>query len=362
VSKFHPNRQVLPRRALLAGSLAAAFSSGCDASVPVPGPAASASPEVARAASEVTITNVSYDPTREFYAEYNALFAKHWLAVRGERVKVKQSHGGSATQARAVIDGLEADVVTLALGLDISALAKHGGLVYDDWQTRLPYRSSPYTSTIVLLVRKGNPKGIRDFGDLARPGVGVITPNPKTGGGARWNYLALWGFALKQPGGNENKARELVSKVFGNVLVLDSGARGSTTTFTRRGIGDALITWENEGMLALGKNPNDFELVVPTASILAEPPVSVVDKVVDRRGTRTVAQAYLRYLFAPEVQELIAKYHFRPSDPAVLARHAAEFPALALFTIDELFGGWEKAQSTHFEDGGVFDQLYRPRK
>ena len=345
------------------GSLRWRFSSACDASrlrFPIRVPLR-LRPQ-ARPPVEVTLTNVSYDPTREFYVEYNALFAKHWLATSGQRVKVKQSHGGSATQARAVIDGLEADVVTLALGLDISALAKHGGLVQSDWQTRLPHRSSPYTSTIVLLVRKGNPKGIRDFGDLARPGVGVVTPNPKTGGGARWNYLAVWGWALKQPGGNDQKARELVTKVMNNVLVLDSGARGSTTTFTQRGIGDVLITWENEGRLALGKNPNDFEIVVPSASILAEPPVSVVDQVVDRRGTRAVAEAYLKYLFEPEAQELAAKYHFRPSDSAVLARHATEFRSTALFTVDELFGGWEKAQATHFDDGGVFDRIYRPRK
>lgn len=347
------------------GGISAVFAAACNhrgAAAEETQASPPASTKVAATPTQVTLTNVSYDPTREFYAEYNALFAKHWLAVRGERVTVKQSHGGSATQARAVIDGLEADVVTLALGLDVSALVKHGALVVDDWQQRLPYRSSPYTSTVVLLVRKGNPKGIRDFDDLARAGVGVVTPNPKTGGGARWNYLAVWGWALKQTGGNESKARELTSKVFSNVLVLDSGARGSTTTFTQRGIGDVLITWENEGMLALRKHPNDFEIVVPTASILAEPPVAVVDKVVDRRGTRAVAQAYLRYLFSPEAQEVIAKYHFRPSDPAVLVRHAAEFPAVALFTIDELFGGWEKAQATHFEDGGVFDQIYRPRK
>lgn len=244
-----------------------------------------------------------------------SLFARKWLASRNQRVTVKQSHGGSATQARAVIDGLDADVVTLALGLDITAISKHGGLVSADWQDRLPHRSSPYTSTIVLLVRRGNPKSIRDFGDLGSDGVGVVTPNPKTGGGARWNYLAVWGWALKQPGGSEASARDLVARAYGNVLVLDSGARGSTTTFAQRGIGDALITWENEGRLALQKHPNELELVVPTTSILAEPPVAVVDKVVDRRKTREVAEAYLRGLFEPEAQELAAKHHYRPRAP-----------------------------------------------
>jgi sulfate transport system substrate-binding protein len=317
----------------------------------------------ARAADgEVTLLNVSYDPTRELYETFNAAFAKHWKAKTGQAVKVRQSHGGSGKQARAVIDGLEADVVTLALAYDVGALTKPG-LVAADWQKRLPQNSSPYTSTIVFLVRAGNPKGIKDWDDLVRPGVGVITPNPKTSGGARWNYLAAWGHAKAKKGGSDETAKEFVRALFKNVPVLDSGARGSTTTFVERGIGDVLLAWENEAFLAvqeLGKGK--FEIVVPKSSILAEPPVAVVDKVVDRRGTRAVAQAYLEYLYTEEGQEIAAKHHYRPRDPKVAKRHAGEFTQVKLFTIDEAFGGWDKAQATHFGDGGTFDQIYAPGK
>jgi len=346
-------------------------SAGCHSEAGSAEPAAAATPHASASASAgglgaglapATLLNVSYDPTREFYAEYNRLFAERWLEQSGQRVRVNQSHGGSATQARAVVDGLEADVVTLALALDITALAQRG-LVPKDWQKRLPHNSSPYTSTIVLLVRKGNPKNIRSFSDLARDGVGVITPNPKTGGGARWNYLAAWGHALKEPRGTEASAAEFMRRVLKNVLVFDSGARGSTTTFVQRGIGDVLVTWESEAALTLKKEGGDrFELVVPPRSILAEPPVSVVDKVVDRRGTRVVAEAYLRSLYASDAQELAAKYGYRPRDPAVAARHASSFPKLELFTIEETFGGWERAQATHFEDRGSFDRLAVAKK
>ena len=343
-------RTVLEALAVLAGAEACARTQESSSTEP----AASTS----SAASELTLLNVSYDPTRELYAEYNTFFARRWLEQTGQRVLVKQSHGGSAAQARAVLEGLEADVVTLALGLDVSELAKKGKLLPPDWQKRLPSNSTPYSSTIVLLVRKGNPKGIRDFADLGRDGVSVITPSPKTGGGARWNYLAVWGHALKQPGATEDSARTFMQKVLKNVAVFDSGARGSTTTFVQRHIGDALITWENEAKLAIQKAaPGELELVVPGRSILAEPSVSVVDKVVDRRGTRAVAEAYLAALYTSEAQEIIAKYGYRPRDPEVLARHAASFPALELFTVDELFGGWEAAQAKHFVDGGSFDQL-----
>ncbi len=307
---------------------------------------------------ELTLLNASYDPTREFYDEFNEAFATHWQKKTGGRVSFKQSHGGSGKQARAVIDGLEADVVTLALAWDVDAVAK-AGLIAADWQKRLPQNAAPYTSSIVFLVRKGNPKGIKDWGDLVKPGVEVITPNPKTSGGARWNYLAAWGYALRQPGGSEETAAKFVRQLLGNVPVLDSGARGATTTFVERGIGDVLIAWENEALLAVSKLGTDrFEVVVPSISILAEPPVALVEKVVDRRGTRAVAQAYLEYLYTPEGQELAAKHFFRPRDPAVAARHAATFPSLKLFTIDEVFGGWDRAQSAHFGDKGSFDQLY----
>jgi len=311
-------------------------------------------------AGEVTLLNVSYDPTRELYDDLNAVFAKHWLARTGQTLTVKQSHGGSGKQARSVIDGLEADVVTLALAYDIDAIAK-AGLLAPDWQRKLPQNASPYTSTIVFLVRKGNPKGVRDWDDLVRPGVQVITPNPKTSGGARWNYLAAWAHALRKPGGDEAKAKEFVKALYRNVPVLDSGARGSTTTFVERKIGDVLLAWENEAILAveqLGKG--ELEIVVPRLSILAEPPVAVVDRVVDRRGTRAVAQAYLEFLYGAEGQELAARHFYRPRDPKVAAAHAARFAKVELVTIDAVFGGWQKAQATHFGDGGVFDQIYTP--
>jgi sulfate/thiosulfate transport system substrate-binding protein len=311
-------------------------------------------------AAEVRILNVSYDPTRELYEEVNAAFARQWKAKSGQDLVVKQSHGGSGKQARAVIDGLEADVLTLALAYDVDAVAK-AGLVARDWQKRLPQNAAPYTSTIVFLVRKGNPKGLRDWDDLVKPGVQVITPNPKTSGGARWNYLAAWAHSLAKSGGDEGKAKEFVRALFRNVPVLDSGARGSTTTFVERGIGDVLLAWENEAFLAveqLGKGR--FEIVVPRTSILAEPPIAVVDRNVDRHGTRAVAQAYLEFLYTLEGQELAAKHFYRPRDPKVAAKHAARFPKIDLVTIDGVFGGWEKAQAAHFGDGGVFDQIYTP--
>jgi sulfate transport system substrate-binding protein len=312
------------------------------------------------ARADVELLNVSYDPTRELYEEYNALFAKHWRQEHGETVVVHQSHGGSGKQARAVIDGLEADVVTLALSGDIDQLAERGQLVPRTWQDRLPNRSCPYTSTIVFLVRKGNPKQIRDWNDLAREGISVITPNPKTSGGARWNFLAAWGYALKQNGGSEAKARELVAALYQNAPVLDTGARGATTTFVERGIGDVLVAWENEARLAVAQiGKGQFEIVMPSISVLAEPPVAVVDVVARRNGTSKVATAYLEYLYTPEAQELIARHHYRPTLPAVAAKHAAEFPKTELLRIDEL-GGWKAAQAKFFVDGGVFDQIYQP--
>lgn len=313
------------------------------------------------AQSAVTLLNVSYDPTRELYQEVNAAFAASWKAKTGQAVTVNQSHGGSGKQARGVIDGLQADVVTLALAYDIDAIYEYGHLLPKDWQARLPSNSTPYTSTIVLLVRKGNPKQIKDWSDLARPGISVVTPNPKTSGGARWNYLAAWGYALKRWNGDEAKAREFVAKVYRNVPVLDSGARGSTTTFVQRGIGDVLVVWENEALLAREKLGWDkFELVVPSVTILAEPPVAVVDKVVDKRGTRKVAQAYLDFLYSPDGQEIAALHYYRPRLDATRKKHAATFPHVETFTIDQVFGGWSKAQKTHFADGGVFDQIYQP--
>jgi sulfate transport system substrate-binding protein len=309
-------------------------------------------------AADITLLNVSYDPTRELYQDFNSAFAKHWKAKTGDNVTIKQSHGGSGKQARSVIDGLEADVVTLALAYDVDALHHNGKLIPADWQKRLQHNASPYTSTIVFLVRKGNPKGLKDWSDLVKPGVEVITPNPKTSGGARWNYLAAWAYALKQPGGSEATAKDFVKKLFANVKVLDSGARGSTTTFVERGIGDVLIAWENEAYLAVKElGPDKFEIVTPSLSILAEPPVSVVDKVVDKRGTRAVATAYLEYLYSPEGQEIAAKNYYRPIDPKVAAKYAKTFAPVKLFTIDDEFGGWTKAQKTHFSDGGVFDQI-----
>jgi sulfate transport system substrate-binding protein len=315
----------------------------------------------ADAQTRVTLLNVSYDPTREFYQQVNAAFARSWQQKTGQQVTINQSHGGSGKQARAVIDGLEADVVTLALAYDIDALFLNGRLVPQNWQSRLQHNSSPYTSTIVFLVRKGNPKGIRDWDDLARPGVSVITPNPKTSGGARWNYLAAWAYALKRWGNDESKARDFVARLFRNVPVLDSGARGSTTTFAQRGIGDVFLSWENEALLVLEKMGRErFQVVVPSLSILAEPPVTVVDKVVDRRGTRKVATAYLEFLYSAEGQELAARHFYRPREAAVLAKYRHQFPAMNLITIDAVFGGWRKAQKTHFDDGGVFDQIYQP--
>jgi sulfate/thiosulfate-binding protein len=317
-------------------------------------------PLAARAQS-VTLLNVSYDPTREFYQEFNAAFARYWKKKAGQNVIVKQSHGGSGKQARSVIDGLEADVVTLALAYDVDALYENGGLVPPNWQKRLPYNSAPYTSTIVFLVRKGNPKGIKDWDDLVRPGVSIITPNPKTSGGARWNYLAAWGYAVRKPGGSPQKARDFVTRLYKNVAVLDSGARGSTTTFVQRGIGDAFISWENEAFLAVKElGPDKFQIVVPSVSILAEPPVTVVDKVVNKKGTRAVATEYLKYLYSPEGQLLAGKHYYRPCSAQAKARYASLFPKINLFTIDKLFGGWQKAQKTHFADGAIFDQIYQP--
>jgi len=312
-------------------------------------------------AAESALLNVSYDPTREFYQEFNAAFAKHWEKQTGITVALRQSHGGSSKQARSVIDGLEADVVTLALAYDIDAIAQNARLLPLNWQSRLPNNSAPYTSTLVFLVRKGNPKQIKDWNDLVRPGVTVVTPNPKTSGAARWNYLAAWGYALQQNGNDEAKAKEFVARLFKNVPVLDSGARGATTTFIERGIGDVLINWENEVLLAVRElGAGRFKMVVPSVSILAEPTVALVDKVVDKHGTRIVAQAYLDYLYSAEGQEIAAKHYYRPRLESVAARYATQFPKLTLFTIDERFGGWQKAQKTHFADGGMFDQIYQP--
>lgn len=312
-------------------------------------------------ARDITLLNVSYDPTRELYQDFNKAFAQHWKARTGDNVVVRTSHGGSGKQARSVIDGLEADVVTLALAYDIDEIGHKGQLLSVDWQKRLPHNASPYTSTIVFLVRKGNPKGIKDWPDLTRPGVQVITPNPKTSGGARWNYLAAWGFEYRRTQ-SQAKAREFVGKLLANVPVLDSGARGATTTFVERGIGDVLLTWENEALLAVKElGPDKLDVVAPSVSIVAEPPVAVVDKVVDKRGTREVAQAYLQYLYSPVGQDIAAQNHYRPSDPKVAARYAAQFPRLNLFRLDEVFGNWAQAQKAHFADGGVFDQVYTRR-
>ena len=321
-----------------------------------PAPAAAASPQ--------ELLNVSYDPTRELYVDFNKDFADFWQHKTGQRVEVQQSHGGSGKQARSVIDGLQADVVTLALAYDVDAIAQ-AGLIDRNWQKRLPHNSAPYTSTIVFLVRKGNPKGIRDWGDLARPGVSVVTPNPKTSGGARWNYLAAWGWALRQPGGSPQKAEALVRGIFKNVPILDTGARGATITFVDRNIGDVLIAWENEALLAvreLSKRPSSrggFEIVAPSQSILAEPPVAVVDKVAKKHGTAALAQAYLRALYSEPGQDIAARHYYRPRNPQVAAKYAGQFPKINLFTIDEVFGGWAKAQKEHFADGGSFDRIYQ---
>ncbi|NVI81066.1 sulfate ABC transporter substrate-binding protein [Janthinobacterium sp. BJB401] len=312
-------------------------------------------------AADITLLNVSYDPTRELYQDVNTAFAKEWKGKTGDNVKIKQSHGGSGKQARAVIDGLEADVVTLALAYDIDALAEHK-LLAADWQKRLVHNSSPYTSTIVFLVRKGNPKGIKDWNDLIKPGVSVITPNPKTSGGARWNHLAAWGYALRQPGGNEAKAKDFLGKLYKNVPVLDSGARGATTTFVERGIGDVLIAWENEAYLAVKElGPTKFDIITPSVSILAEPPVAVVDKFADKHGTRKVAEAYLNYLYTDEAQDIIAKNYYRPATDKAAKKYASQFAKVNLFTIEQVAGGWTTAQKAHFADGGIFDQIYQPK-
>jgi sulfate/thiosulfate-binding protein len=324
--------------------------------------AGAAAAQAAKTPKAVSLLNVSYDPTRELYQDVNAAFAKAWKAKTGQEVTIQQSHGGSGKQGRAVVDGLEADVVTLALAYDVDAIAK-AGLIAADWQKRLPLNSAPYTSTIVFLVRQGNPKGIKDWDDLVRPGISVITPNPKTSGGARWNYLAAWGHVLHKPGGGEAAARDFVSRLYKNVPILDTGARGSTITFVERGIGDVLIAWENEAILAareLGKGK--LEIVSPPESILAEPPVAVVDKVAKRHGTEAAAKAYLDFLYTPAGQELVAKHYYRPRSQGVLAKYDAQFPKLRLYTIDQAFGGWTQAQKTHFADGGIFDQIYQPGK
>lgn len=311
------------------------------------------------AAEPVTLLNVSYDPTRELYVDYNKAFAKHWKEKTGQDVSVKQSHGGSGKQARSIIDGIDADVATLALAGDIDALVKNGNHLAADWQQKLPLNSAPYTSTIVFLVKKGNPKNLKDWDDLVKPGVQVITPNPKTSGGARWNYLAAWEFAKRKNGGDEAKAKEFVKKLYENVPVLDTGARGSTITFVQRGVGDVLLAWENEAFLALKEfGPEKFEIVAPSISILAEPTVAVVDKVVDKKGTREVAQAYLEYLYSDEGQKIAARNYYRPTNDKIKAEFAQQFPQLELFTIDQAFGGWAKADKAHFADGGSFDQIY----
>ena len=315
---------------------------------------------VAAGATEISLLNVSYDPTRELYQEFNDAFAKHWQAKTGDKLTIKQSHGGSGKQARSVIDGLTADVVTFALSYDIDEISSKGRLIPKDWQARLPNNSSPYTSTIVFLVRKGNPKGIKDWNDLTKTGVSVITPNPKTSGGARWNYLAAWAYAKKQNGSDEAKTKEFVSKLFKNVPVLDTGARGSTTTFVERGIGDVLLAWENEAFLAQKElGVGKFEIVVPSLSILAEPPVTVVDKFAKKHGTEAVAKAYLEYLYTEEGQEIAAKNYYRPTLASVAKKYEAQFPKVNLVQIDQEFGGWQKAQKTHFSDGGTFDQIYQ---
>jgi len=311
-------------------------------------------------AKSVQLLNVSYDPTRELYQDINAAFTTYWKGKTGDDVTVRQSHGGSGKQARSVIDGLDADVVTLALAYDIDAIADKAHLLPANWQTKLPHNSTPYSSTIVFLVRKGNPKKIKDWGDLIRPGISIITPNPKTSGGARWNYLAAWGWALQQPGGSDATAKAFVQKLFRNVPVLDAGARGATTTFVTRRIGDVLLSWENEAYLAKKElGPDDVEIVYPSVSILAEPPVAVVDKIASRKGNAAVAKAYLDFLYTPQAQDIIGKNYYRPIDPAAAAKYSAQLPKIQLFTIDKVFGGWKKVQKNHFDDGGIFDQIQK---
>ena len=321
---------------------------------------AAAAVSIEAAAADLSLLNVSYDPTRGLYRSFNAAFAKHWAATTGGKISFGQSHGGSGKQARSVIDGLRGDVVTLALAYDIDEVSRKSGLIAPDWQKRLPHNSSPYTSTIVFLVRAGNAKGIRDWDDLGKPGVSVVTPNPKTSGGARWNYLAAWGYGERTFGEDPARVRDLVARIYRNVAVLDSGARGSTTTFVERGVGDVLITWENEAMLALREFGAKVRIVVPTISVLAEPPVTVVDRVVDRRGTRKAAQAYLEYLYSEEGQEIAAREFYRPRMEKVAKKYASQFPQVNLFTVDDAFGGWRKAHEAHFADGAIFDQIYRP--
>ena len=354
----------LSYRSALAGLLALTLFTGCRKEESAPNGGTSA--PAAEAAKPISLLNVSYDPTRELYEELNPLFAAHWKEKSGGQVlTIKQSHGGSGKQARSVIDGLEADVVTLALAYDVDALHEKAQLIPKDWQARLPNNSTPYTSTIVFVVRKGNPKAIKDWSDLVKDGVEVITPNPKTSGGARWNYLAAWGYALKNNANDEAKAKDFVGKLFKHVTVLDSGARGSTSTFVERGLGDVLIAWENEALVAtrdLDKGEGKFEIVVPSLSILAEPPMTVVDKYARKHGTEAVAKAYLDFLYTPEAQKVAAKHYYRPRDPELLAQNAQLFATVEQFTIDAVFGGWQKAQKTHFDDGGVFDQIYQPGK
>jgi sulfate/thiosulfate transport system substrate-binding protein len=344
------------RRGMLAGA-------GAGAAALATGMAAGGAPNLAQAQAgkAITLLNVSYDPTRELYKDVNAAYAKYWKEKVGQTLVINQSHGGSGKQARSVIDGLQADVVTLALAYDIDEIAARAKLLPTNWQSRLPQNSTPYTSTIVFLVRKGNPWKIRDWGDLVKPGIDVITPNPKTSGGARWNYLAAWAWALKQPGGNPAKAEAFVKSLFEHVPILDTGARGATTTFTQRGIGDVLLAWENEAYLAQEELPGKFDIVYPSLSILAEPPVALVDKNVDRHRTRTIAEGYLNFLYSPLAQELIAKNYYRPRNGAVAAKYASRFKQIPLVTIDDTFGGWKKAQATHFNDGGLFDKIYQPK-
>jgi len=341
----------LTRRGVLGAAGAAAFVA--------PGLAASAAQ--ARAAKGLTLLNVSYDPTRELYKDINAAYIKYWQGKVGQTLTINQSHGGSGKQARSVIDGLQADVVTLALGYDIDEIAQRARLLPPNWQSRLPGNSTPYTSTIVFLVRKGNPWKIRDWSDLVKPGIDVITPNPKTSGGARWNYLAAWAWALKQPGGNAAKAEAFVGELFRHVPILDTGARGATTTFTQRGIGDVLLSWENEAYLAQEELPGKFDIVYPSLSILAEPPVALIDKNVDRHKTRLAAEGYLNFLYSPIAQDLIGKNHYRPRNAAAAVKYAGKFKKIPLVTIDDTFGGWKKAQALHFADGGVFDRIYQPK-
>ncbi len=336
-------QNILSRRRVLAGASLALLPAAGQAQAP----------------KSLTLLNVSYDPTRELFRDINAAYARYWKAKTGQTITINQSHGGSGKQARSVIDGLEADVVTLALAYDIDEIARRGKLLPANWQSRLPQNSTPFTSTIIFLVRKGNPRQIRDWPDLIKPGVEVVTPNPKTSGGARWNYLAAWAWAQSRKGATQATAQAYLKALFSHVPVLDTGARGSTTTFAQRGIGDVLLAWENEAFLANEEFGNQFEIVYPSASILAEPPVALVDKVVDRHGTRTVAQGYLNFLYSPLAQDLIGKHHFRPRNAAAAARHGAQFKSIPMFSVDKAFGGWTKAQAVHFADGGIFDLITR---